>query len=71
MLDELERRVADVLDVLERPRVQVVHADHPVPLGQQPVAQVGPEEARPPGYERSRHARTLTTESTPRHEGPQ
>ena len=53
----VEARVADVLDVLERARVQVVHADHAVALGEQPVAQMGAEEARPPGHDRRRHAR--------------
>src|SRR5260221_2752444 len=42
---ELERIVTDVGDVLQRPGLEVVEADHPVPLAKQVLAEVGPEEA--------------------------
>ena len=42
----VNRRVADVLDVLQRAGVEVVDADHPVALGEQVIAQMGAEESR-------------------------
>ena len=41
---EVEGVVADVLDVLQRPRLQVVDADHPMALAKQVLAQMGAEE---------------------------
>ena len=40
--------VADVLDVLQRAGVEVVDADHPMPLGEQVIAEVRAEEPAPP-----------------------
>jgi len=46
-----ERRsvAAQVLDVLKRPRLEVVDADHPVAVGYEGVAQVRFEKAGSPG----------------------
>ena len=49
-LEEAEAlRVADVLDVGKRSRLDVVDADDPVAAGQQLVAEMGAEETRTPG----------------------
>jgi hypothetical protein len=45
LVDELELVLADVLDVLERPRVEVVDADHAVAALQQVLAQVRAQKA--------------------------
>src|SRR5207247_5229295 len=45
--------VLDVLDVLQRARVEVVDADHAMALGQEVVAKVRPEEAGAAGDDRS------------------
>jgi hypothetical protein len=45
----------DVLDVRERPGLEVVHADHTVTAAQQLVAQMRPQEARAPGDKARRH----------------
>jgi hypothetical protein len=37
--------IADVLDVDERPCLEVVHADDPVSTGEQLIAEMGPQEA--------------------------
>ena len=47
VLDERELRRADVVDVLQRPGVEVVDADHPVAVGEQMVAQMRAEKSRP------------------------
>ena len=44
-----------VLDVLERPRLEVVHANHPEALRHQVIAQVRPEEACAPRHDRRCH----------------
>ena len=44
VVDERERVVALVRDVLERPRLEVVDADDAVPLLEQVIAEVRPEE---------------------------
>ena len=55
--DELEVAVTfQVGEIGRRARDEIVHADHPVTLREQPVAQVRPEESRGPGYE-DPHAR--------------
>ena len=52
VLDELEGRVADqVGDVVRRPGDEVVHPDHLVPLGDEPVAEMGAQEAGGAGDE--------------------
>ena len=45
VVHERERVVADVLDVRERARLEVVHADDAIPLREQVLAEVGAEEA--------------------------
>ena len=45
VVDEREVLVPDVLDVRERARDEVVDADHPQPLSEQVVAEMGAEEA--------------------------
>src|SRR6266511_934786 len=55
-LDELEVLAAEILDVGGPAGEQGVHADDLEPLGQQPAAQVRPEETGPAGDHRSRHA---------------
>ena len=52
---ELEPVVAEVLDVLERARVEVVEADDPVALAQQVLAQVRAEEPGAAGHDRCGH----------------
>ncbi len=52
---ELEGRVADVLDVLQRAGLEVVDADHPVPLAEQVLAEVGAEEAGAAGDHAGAH----------------
>jgi hypothetical protein len=47
--------LANVLDVGERPRLEVVDADHPIATSKELVAQVGAEKARPPGDQARRH----------------
>ena len=69
-LDDVEVQVtnfavADVLDVGQRARLEVVHADHPVPAAQQLVAQVRAQEPGAAGDEAgwhggSVHARILS-----------
>ena len=46
---------ADVLDVLERPGVEVVHAEHPVTLREQRIAEVGAQKTRPAGHKTRGH----------------
>src|SRR5919197_314139 len=55
VIDEDEVVVADVLDVAERARLEVVDADHAVAACQQVLAKVRAEEPRAPGHDRSRH----------------
>ena len=47
--------VADVLDVLQRAGLEVVDADHPVPLAEQVLAEVGAEEAGAAGDHAGAH----------------
>ena len=63
---ELER--ADVLDVLEGARVEVVDADDPVALREEAVAEVGSQEPGPAGDNGGRHPANLPARATPRHE---
>ena len=51
--------VPDVVDVLERPGVQVVDADHPVPLGEQVLAEMGPQESSSSGDDGGGHRRRI------------
>ncbi len=46
---------ADVLDVHERPGVEVVHAQHPVTLREQRVAEVRAQKSRPAGHKTGGH----------------
>ena len=55
VLDELELGLADVLDVLERPRVEVVDADHRVAELQQVLAQMRAQEAGASRHDANRH----------------
>ena len=57
VVEEREAVVADVLEVLERARLQVVDADHPVALRQQVLTQMGAEEPRPAGHDCGSHGR--------------
>ena len=43
--------VPKMFDVLQRPRIQVVEADHPMPLFEQVLAEMGPEESRSAGHD--------------------
>jgi len=52
---ELEFGVADVGDVLQRAGLEVVEADHPVPLAEQVLAEMGTEEAGAAGHYAGRH----------------
>src|SRR5205807_10503422 len=52
--------VAQVLDVGQGPGDQVVHADHLVPLSEEPLAQVRPDEPRPAGDECTHEDRKST-----------
>ena len=45
VVEERELVALEVRDVLERAGLEVVDADHPMPLGQQVVAEMRPEEA--------------------------
>src|SRR5205814_5680814 len=56
VVEERERLVAQVRDVLERPRLQVVDTDNAVTLVKEVVAQVRTEEAGAAGDDRGRHA---------------
>jgi hypothetical protein len=53
--------VADVLDVAQRTRLEVVHADHPVAAREQLVAEMRSEEPRATGDQTGRHARRIAT----------
>jgi len=55
LVDELEVLVPDVLDVLERARVQVVDAHDTVPFRKQEIAQVRAQKARTAGDDSDRH----------------
>jgi hypothetical protein len=55
--------VADVLDVRQRPRLQVVHADDPVSAREQLVAQVRAEKAGAAGDEAGGHALSIPPRS--------
>jgi hypothetical protein len=52
---EQEAAVTDVLDVLERGRVEVVHADNAEPTFEEVLAEVRAEKAGPPGHDGGRH----------------
>ncbi|HET8872221.1 MAG TPA: hypothetical protein VFM83_00915 [Gaiellaceae bacterium] len=52
VIDEEEALVADVLDVLERARVEVVDAQDAMSLRQQVLAQVRAEESGSSGHDR-------------------
>ena len=56
-LEEHELGHADVLDVAQRPRLEVVDADDAVAAAQELVAQVRPQEARATGHEAGGHGR--------------
>jgi hypothetical protein len=55
VVDEDEVVRADVLDVPQRARLQVVDAHHPIALREQVVAEVRAEETRSAGDERRGH----------------
>jgi hypothetical protein len=55
VVDERERVPAEVLDVLERAGLEAVHADHPLALGEQVVAEVRAEESGASRDHRRRH----------------
>ena len=55
VVDEEEICRAVVLDVLQRPCLEVVDADHPVAAREQLVAEVGAEEAGSAGHDGRRH----------------
>jgi hypothetical protein len=55
VIKEEEAVVADVLDVLERARVEVVDAQDAMSLLEQVLAQMRAEESGSPGYDGGRH----------------
>ena len=57
VVDELEIVAPQVLDVLERGGLEIVHADHVVPLREQVLTQMGAEKAGSPRDDRSGHSR--------------
>src|SRR5204863_7012243 len=61
-VEQLEAEVValEVLDVLERSRVEVVDADHAVSALQEEVAEMRAEEARATGHEAGRHLAQCT-----------
>jgi hypothetical protein len=56
VVQELEPVTPDVLDVLERARVEVVDTENAVAVGEQVVAEVGAKKARPAGDDDGAHA---------------
>jgi hypothetical protein len=54
-LEVEELGIADVLDVVQRPRLEVVHADDPMSAGEQLVAQVRPKEPGAAGDQAGGH----------------
>jgi hypothetical protein len=52
---EPEVLAPDVLDVVERPRLEVVDADHPVPASEQVITEMRAEEAGAARYQRGWH----------------
>ena len=62
---EVERLVTDVGDVLQRPGLEVVEADHPVPVAEQPLAEMGPEEAGAAGDYAGAHGAILSSPGPP------
>ena len=56
LVHEREAIVPEVLDVLERARLEVVDADHPVALLDQVVAEMRAEEPGAAGHDRGSHA---------------
>ena len=59
VLDEHEALVPQVLDVRQRPRFEVVDAEHAVTAAKQCFAEVGAEEPGPAGDNRRRDGRVL------------
>jgi hypothetical protein len=55
MIEEEESLVTDVLDVLERARVEVVDAKDAMSLLEEVLAQVRAQESGSPGYDGGRH----------------
>ena len=55
VVHERERVIADVLDVREGSGVEVIDADHPMPLREQMLTQVRPEETSASGHHGGRH----------------
>ena len=55
--DEVAR--ADVLDVLKRPGVEVVDADHPIARSEQMIAEMGAEKPAPPVTSARGHVHNL------------
>ena len=55
VVEEREGVAAQVRDVVERARQQIVDADHPVADGDEVVAEMRPEESRPTGDDGGRH----------------
>ena len=65
VVDELERVVAQVVDVLERRHHEVVEADHAVAALEERFAEVGAEEACSSGDERGGHCLIVVGRSRP------
>src|SRR5213592_3034291 len=55
LVDERVVLAAEVLDVLERSRIEIVDADHPEIAGDQRIGEVGAEEPGPAGDDGGRH----------------
>jgi hypothetical protein len=58
VVDEQESVVAQVLEVLERARLEVVHADDAVPLPKEVLTEMGAEKPGSPGDDSGRHEGT-------------
>src|SRR5206468_6951689 len=55
VIDDLEVRAAQMLDVVQRARVEVMNADKPKPPADQVIAEMRPEETGPAGDDRGGH----------------
>jgi hypothetical protein len=60
VIEEHETVAPQMLDVLERTRLEIVDADHPVAVGDEEVAKVGTEEACPSCDDGGRHLADAT-----------
>src|SRR4051794_10616801 len=66
LLQEHEIRVAEMLDVGQRPGVEIVDTDHPVTLRQQRIAQMRPQKAAATGHKAGGHTQGRIAGGYPR-----